>query len=228
MKAIWHHLFWRTIQRNRGRWVTPGAVWLHGVVLLVAGLLSLSAQATSVLIVTSSPVAPGKFRMLAEVAEPHGVRIDSRYADKLPAEVDAGLFAGHDIVLFDTPRDHIRDAIRARLSGALPGLKVPSLWLHTSSPAWEGLPDELAKRLHSYYINGSKTNYQRFFESLAAYRSGRDWKQVAAPIVFPKSAIYHPDAPAIVFENTDEYFAWKKVDTVKRPPVIAIPCTSNT
>ena len=192
-----------------------------------AGLLLLAAtaaQAASLLFVTSNPIPPGKFRLLADIAAPHGIKVDTRYAEKLPAEVDAGLFRRHDMVIVDAPRDHLRDAVQARLAPALPGLKVPSLWLHGSQPTWSGLPGPLAQRLHSYYTNGSKANFKGFFQTLAAHFGGKPWDGIAAPIVFPKTAIYHPRAPGLVFADPAAYLAWKQADAAGagKPSVIAI------
>ena len=194
----------------------------RGLFALLLFAAATVVQAASVLFVTTSPIQPGKFRLLAEIAAPYGVKVDVRYVEKLPAEVDAGVFKGHDLVVFDTPRDHLRDAVQARLRAALPGLTVPSLWLHDSQPSWKGLPDPLAKRLHAYYVNGSKANFKGFFQSIAAQLAGRPGTGIAPPIVFPKSAIYHPAAPDVVFADAASYLAWKKVNPVQRPPVIAI------
>jgi cobaltochelatase CobN len=194
----------------------------RGLAALVLFFVVTVAQAASVLFVTTSPVQPGKFRLLADLAAPYGVKVDVRYAERLPADVDASVFKGHDLVVFDTPRDHLRDSVQARVGAALPGLTVPSLWLHDSKPTWKGLPDPLAQRLHAYYVNGSKANFKGFFESIAAQLSGRPWEGVAPPIVFPKSAIYHPDAPSTVFADAASYLAWKKVKPGQRPAVIAI------
>ncbi|HEY8608432.1 MAG TPA: cobaltochelatase subunit CobN [Noviherbaspirillum sp.] len=203
---------------RRGQWFG----WCCGLLAVLASLVCGAAQAASVLVVTSSPVAPGKFRMLAEFASPHGIRIEAHYVEKLPAEVDAGLFRGADLVLFDAPRDHIRDAIRSRLAKALPGMRAPAIWMGTARAESSGLPDALAARLHAYYVNGSKANFQRMFQVLGAHFAGRPWTSVAPPIVFPKSAVYHPAAPEVVFSGAADYLAWKAVDPARPRPVIAI------
>ncbi|MDP3593848.1 cobaltochelatase subunit CobN [Phenylobacterium sp.] len=196
----------------------------RGALAALALFAVTAAQAASLLFVTSNPIQPGKFRLLAEIAAPHGIKVETRYIEKLPAEVDAGLFRGHDMVIVDAPRDHLRDAVQARLAPALPGLRVPSLWLHDSQPTWSALPGPLARRLHSYYTNGSKANFKGFFQTLAAHFGGKPWDGIAAPIVFPKTAIYHPRAPGLVFAEPAAYLAWKQADAAGtgKPPVIAI------
>jgi cobaltochelatase CobN len=68
--------------------------------------------------------------MLAELAGAHGVKIDTRYSEKLPASTDASVFNGYDIVMFDAPRDHIREAIQAQLHHALSGKNTVALAAH--------------------------------------------------------------------------------------------------
>jgi cobaltochelatase CobN len=195
----------------------------HGLAALIL-LAATATQAASVLFVTTSPIQPGKFRLLADIAAPYGIKVDTRFIEKLPAEVDASLFRGHDMVIVDAPRDHLRDAVQARLAPALPGLRAPSLWLHDSKPTWSGLPEPLAKRLHAYYVNGSQANFKGFFQTLAAHLARKSWDGIAAPIVFPRTAIYHPRAPGLVFAEPAAYLAWKKADAIgtSKPPVIAI------
>ena len=152
-----------------------GPVW--GVLLmLLAWLMPAAAWAAgSLLFVTTSPISPGKFKVLAELAAPHGLKIEARFVEKL-GTIDAGLWAGYDMVFFDAPRDHIQEQMSARLAPALPALaqsKTPVLWLHTTQPRWSRLPDELAKRLHAYYVNGGRANSANFIVTAAAHLAGQ-------------------------------------------------------
>ncbi len=216
-----------TLGKRAGR--RPGwrtallAPLLARALLLALSLLGAGAvQAASVLFLTSSPIQPGKFRLLAEIAAPYDIKVEARYIEQLPPEVDASLFKGQDMVFFDAPRDHLRDAMLARLAAALPGLKKPSLWLHDSKPTWSGLADPLAQRLHTYYMNGSSANFRGFFQTIAGHLGTRATGPIAPPVIFPKTAIYHPAAPNIVFPDAASYLAWKKADGPRRAPVIAI------
>lgn len=203
--------------------------------VLLAGLLFSGvarAKDNSVLFITTSPVQPAKFRLLAEIARPHGIAIDVRYVEKLPPAVDASLFAGHDLVFFDAPRDHLRAMVQGRLAAILPALRQPAFWLNETQSTWSGLPDPLGQRLHDYYLNGSRRNFDGFFATLAAHFAGRPiigaGTSIADPIVFPKSAIYHPQAPNLIFADPLAYLKWKGVAAevaslpAQRPPVIAI------
>ena len=105
-----------------------------GVLLCLVTLLPSTASATSLLFVTSSPITPGKFKALSDAAAPHGVKVEAQFIEKMGV-VDARLWVGHDMVLFDAPRDHIQEAIAAKVNDALPALaqaKTPVCLLYTS------------------------------------------------------------------------------------------------
>ncbi len=110
--------------------------WLALCLLALLPVLPVgAAQAASVLFIATSNVPPGKFRLLADMARPHGIDVQVRYLGKIPADADAGLFQGQDMVFFDT---YQQDEVRQHLARALPGLRVPHAWLYDARPAWGG------------------------------------------------------------------------------------------
>ncbi len=198
-------------------------LWL---LLAAATVLPGLAQAATVLFVSASPVAPGKFVALAKAAEPLGLRIEARFAEKLGPDLDAKFWSGADLVLIDAPRQHIEDYVRQRLGAALPALAgKPHVWLPTAAPKSSGLPEALAQRLHAYYVNGGRSNMDAFLRSLAAHLKGsQDWARLPAPIVFPPSALYHPKLAdgKVVLPTPAAYLQWRGLDASKRPPIIGI------
>lgn len=181
-----------------------------------------AAHAEKLLFLTSSPTPTGKFQLLAQLGKPAGAAVEVRYIEQLPPETGAALFKGYDAVLFDLPRDHMREFGKARLARALPGLQQPALWLHEQRPEWQGMPEPLARRLLSYYVNGSSANYSGFLQALVAQLRGKSLDGIAPPIVFPKAALYHPQAPGKIFASAEEYLRWKGVALERKPPVVGI------
>lgn len=192
---------------------------LSGVLPLLAFLLLLAVQPAQavpparVLIVATSPVAPGKFVKLAALGEAAGIRLESAFAEKMSGDAGPELFKGYDLVLFDTPRDHLEEFVRTRLAKSLAGLTTPTLWLHDSRPRWQGLSEAEARRWHAYYVNGGRLNFTALLATLAASWTGKDWSgkaggQIAAPIVFPKTGIYHPRYAGQVFADSASYLRW--------------------
>jgi cobaltochelatase CobN len=184
------------------------------------------AKPPTVLFIAASPVAPGKFVTLAKAAEPLGLRIEARFAEKLSPDVDAKLWADADLVLIDAPRQHIEDDVRRRLGAALPALAAkPHVWLPTAAPKSANLPEAFAKRLHAYYVNGGRANMDAFLRALKSQLSGsQDWAQLPAPLVFPPAALYHPKLPSIVLPTPAAFLKWRGLDadSAKRPPIIGI------
>ena len=181
-----------------------------------------AAQAASVLFIATSNVPPGKFRLLADIARPHGIAVQVRYLGKIPADADAGLFQGQDMVFFDS---YQQDEVRQHLARALPGLRAPHAWLYDARPAWGGGVDEaLGRRLAHYYSNGGRQNFEGFMATVAAHLKGQNAQGVPDPVIFPKTAIYHPRAPGLVFADPLAYLRWAGVDPADpwRRPVVAL------
>ncbi|MGL5630795.1 MAG: cobaltochelatase subunit CobN [Azovibrio sp.] len=190
-------------------------------VFVVFVLLSGLVKATTVLFIAASPVQPGKFVSLEKIARTYGVRLEVRFVEKLPAEVDGKLFNDADLIIIDAPRDHIEEYVRTRLGNALSALKEhPHIWMNTQKPSYENLDAGLAARLHAYYVNGARVNFENFFKTLAVFGEPDQWAQMPEPIRFPTSAIYHPQAPGLIFPDPAGYMAWKQWKPGK--PVVGI------
>ncbi len=196
---------------------------------LAAGLAVLllgwgaAAQGASLLFLATGNVPRGKFTALADIARPHGLDLEVRYLDEIPADVDGSLFAGRDAVFIDT---YLQDAMRTRLARALDGTAVPIAWVYDKAPAALNMPPELARRLAVYYSNGGAANFDGFFATVAAWLGGRPTQGIPDPQVFPEAAIYHPDAGGRLHTDPLEYLRWRGVDADAapggRPPIIGI------
>ena len=181
-----------------------------------------AAQAAQVLFIATSNVPTGKFRQLADIARPHGIELQVRYLERLPVDTDEGLFKGFDAVFFDS---YLQDVVSDRLARALPGLHAPNAWLYDAKPAWGGgLPEPVARRLITYYSNGGRQNFEGFFATLAAQLQGRAAPGVPEPVVFPKTAAYHPRAPGLVVADPVAWLRSQGVDpaATNRRPVVAL------
>ncbi|NHK96844.1 cobaltochelatase subunit CobN [Rubrivivax benzoatilyticus] len=201
------------------RRLAAAAVVLAALLLLLA----LPAQAARVLVVTTSPVPPAKLAALARAGGPLGLEVQARYVEKLTT-IDATLWDGADLVLLDAPRAHIEAWMREKLAPALPALeRRRHVWLSTAEARPQGVPADLAKRLHAYYVNGAGPNLRHFVQTLDDWLDGRPWGAHPDPVVFPASGIYHPKFPGLVTASTRDYLAWKGVAADgQRAPVVGI------
>lgn len=180
------------------------------------------APPAPLLFIATSPVPPGKFKVLGEIAAKHGLTVDTHFAERLSGEAAGKILGQRRLVVFDAARSHMQEAVRNKLGTALGQLRTPQLWIKDSGPTASGLPPALAATLHAYYSNGGRQNYDAFFALLAAHLHGRPLPTVAPPFVFPDEAIYHPRAPQRVFATPAEYFKWRGIAPGQRPPTVAI------
>ncbi len=187
--------------------------------LLMAGVV----HAASVLFVATGNVPAGKFHQLDEIARPLGLKVEVRFLNSLPSDVDGGLWRGYDAVFFDS---YLQDEVRAHLARALPSLAVPNAWLYDARPAWGGgLPETVAQRLIRYYGSGGRQNFEGFFVTLAAQLQGRDAMASAPdPVVFPKTGVYHPRTKGLVMADPVAYLRTQGSNPPEagRRPVIGI------
>lgn len=177
----------------------------------------------SVLFIATGNVPAGKFRQLAAIAAPYGVAVQVRYLHRIAKNSDGGLWQGHDAVFFDS---YLVDEVREHLAPALPHLTQPHMWLYGPQAQASGLPDAVAQRLHPFYVNGGRQNFEGFFATLSAHLRGQPAPAVADPVLYPKAAIYHPKAAQQVFATAQEYFAWKGVNPAaprgQRPAIVGL------
>ncbi len=184
--------------------------------------LAAVCQAQSVLIVATSPVPQGKLTLLREIGQQQGLQVQAELVEKLSPQALPGLFAGRDLVIFDAGREHMQAVVRGRLAPALPGLKAPHIWMRDDAPQAQGLPPALAQRLHAYFVNGGRANFENFFRTLNAHFAGRSADGIAPPFVFPEMAVYYPRAPQQIFASPADYLRWRGIEPAKRPPTVAI------
>ncbi len=185
-------------------------------------LLAPSAPARELLVLSAAPVQAGKFHVLDEIGKPLGWRVRYLLADRLSGDEGPGMFKGADLVLLDIPYDPVVEAVERKVGRALAQARTPWLKIQAERHAVKGLSEPDAKQLWLYYTNGGRRNFGNFFRYLEARVFAGSGTQVAAPIVFPKAGIYHPDYEGVVFERAADYFAWKKMNREARPPVVAL------
>ena len=163
------------------------------------------------LFVATHNVPRGKFHHLEQLAAPHGLAVEGRYLDSIPAQSGPEVFRGYDAVFIESP---LEQDVRAHLGRALTDLQTPFIWLSAQHPAWQGLV--------AYYVNGGARNFEGFFRLLA---STMDHQPAPAdlppPLEIPQVGVYHPKAPDLVFPDVPAFLRWRGVGD-QRPPTIAI------
>ena len=186
------------------RWM---AAWLGAMVLGL--LLTLSARialaAPTIHVLTTSPVPAGKFGPLRDMADRHGMSLEARYIEKLPAQALDAFATKADLLIVDAPRDHIVSAMLAQLGPLWTDSKSPRVLLATDRFEAHGIDRALAARLQAYYANGGRGNFDAMMRTLAAdhFRMRSD-PSIPPPVIFPKAAYYHPRLPGVVTTSAAE------------------------
>lgn len=186
------------------RWM---AAWLGA--MLLGLLLTLSARiataAPTIHVLTTSPVPAGKFGPLRDMADRHGMSLEARYIEKLPAQALDAFATKADLLIVDAPRDHIVSAMLAQLGPLWTDSKSPRVLLATDRFEAHGIDKALAARLQAYYANGGRGNFDAMMRTLAAdhFRMRSD-PSIPPPMIFPKAAYYHPRLPGVVTTSAAE------------------------
>ncbi|HET9049152.1 MAG TPA: cobaltochelatase subunit CobN [Chiayiivirga sp.] len=194
---------------------------LWGAMLIFAisfATTAAAAETRNALFIATSNVPAGKFKVLADIAAPHDIKVDVLYLDKIPAEAGADLFKGRDIVLVDS---YLVDAVQAKIGKALAQSQLPIAWVWDKKPAGSGLPKAMIERLALYYSNGGRANFDAFFQTLAAQLNGTPASNIPEPILVPEAGVYHPRATH-VFADPVAYLEWIRKPGDEKKPVIGI------
>ncbi|MDF3839820.1 cobaltochelatase subunit CobN [Cupriavidus basilensis] len=180
------------------------ALCLLWLALFALGMQQARAE-PKIAVLTTSPVPAGKFEPLQAMARAHGMTLDARYLERMRAQDVAPFIDGAALLILDAPRDHIVTEMLARLGPQWTSARVPRLLLATDRFEAHGLDQALGARLHAYYVNGGRANFDAMMRTLAAqqFRLRAD-NGIPAPVVFPKAAYYHPRLASVVTVSPDE------------------------
>lgn len=186
-----------------------GLLWLA---LLAFGAQHAGAAPPRIAVLTTSPVPAGKFEPLQAMARAHGMTLGARYLERMSAQDVAPFIDGAAMLILDAPRDHIVTDMLARLGPLWTNARVPRLLIATDRFEAHGVDAALGKRVHAYYVNGGRANFDAMMRTLAAQQfrlraaMGED-STIPAPVIFPKAAYYHPRLASVVTESPDAALA---------------------
>ncbi len=163
------------------------------------------AAAPRIAILTTSPVPAGKFEPLRAMAQSRGMLLATQYIERMSAEDIAPFIAAADLLIIDAPRDHIVTAMLEKLGPQWTNARVPRVLIATDRFEAHALDPQLAARLHAYYVNGGRANFEAMIRTLAArqFHLLAD-NTIPPPVEFPKAAYYHPRLPQLVTASARE------------------------
>lgn len=163
-----------------------------------------------------------KYQAIARAGAEAGVEVHYRFVDEVPPADAAELFSRYRLVIFDALAGP--DALAPLVSSYGAALAAnPTLASIASglpgSPLTRNVGEGVETELPPYLANGGRENFRR----LAGFLRVRLLNQEGAiepAVTFPNEALYHPDAPDLVFSDTAAYLQWRAI--APEQPLVAV------
>lgn len=163
-----------------------------------------------------------KYQAIARAGAEAGVGVHYRFADEVPPADAAEFFSRYRLVIFDALAGP--DALAPLVASygaalaANPGLASVASGL-PGSPLTRNVGEGIETELPPYLTNGGRENFRRLIAFVRARVLG-EGGEVEPAVQFPEEALYHPDAPGLVFEDTAAYLRWRPV--APGQPLVAV------
>ncbi len=181
------------------------------VLTLLAGLAHAAERVLFFSPIMGKPSQQAKYAAVARSAEKEGFAVDFRFTDEVKPDAARALFAQYRIVIFDALSGADSLAPVAGDYGAAvaanPGLIAIAAGL-PGTPLTQNAPAGIEDELHPYLQHGGRENFVRLARFLRVRLLGESG-DIAPPLTFPQEALYHPDAPNLVFADTANYLGWR-------------------
>lgn len=168
-----------------------------------------------------------KYQAIARAGTEAGIEVHARFADEVSPDEAAALFARYRLVVFDALSGPDALApLASRYGAALvanPALASVASGL-PGSPLTRNVERDVETELTPYLANGGKENFRRLIGFIRVRLLG-ETGEVQPAVPFPQEALYHPDAPGLVFADTAAYLQWRK--PVPDQPLVAVAFHRN-
>ena len=146
----------------------------------------------------------------------NGIDISYRSLKKIQKDQNNSQHEGYDLVIADGVNARrsveIFKAILPQIKASSPKFMALNV-LDKNDTTWrKGITFTQQQRIHDYLANGGLKNFVRF----SNYLSGDVFKyndiKAKEPILYPKTAIYHPNSPDKMFTSLQEYLTFLDVN----------------
>ena len=158
-------------------------------------------------------------------ANNNGIDISYKSLKKIQKDNNDSAFTGYDLVILDgvnsSRSKELFESLLANIKTS--SQKVMALnVVDKNDTKWrQGLNYEQHKTIHEYLDNGGLKNFKRFGVFMANDVFKLSDKVAKAPILYPKTAIYHPKSPDKMFTSLEEYLAFLDVNATGKS-IVAI------
>ncbi len=145
-------------------------------------------------------------------------------------EARFSLLGQYDLVIFDSLAgvsslkrmlDNFDDIVET-----LDNIKILPLIKTDENPYLRNISKENSDLIYDYWRNGGKTNTQNMLLYIKNNILQKKNLKIDAPVILPKSGIYHPSYPDLIFSSTKEYFEYFNID--RKKPIVALTFSRNS
>lgn len=162
--------------------------------------------------------------ILVENCRERDISMEYTKIKKIEDDGNSTIFDGYDLVILNASNSDQSKKVYGPHLKTLQNSTTPYLVLNVldEDDRWRsGVGQEQHQAIHEYIENGGAKNLSRFADYLAHELFKQSETAAKKPIIYPKTAIYHPDSPDKMFGSLPEYLDFLGVDTKDRS-VIAI------
>ncbi len=184
--------------------------------LFIAG--PASAAEEKLLLVSGMHSNKAKFHLLQRAVESKGLSIDHRSAKSLGETAESrALFEIYDLVIFYGVSSRETKKVFAKYAPLVEAVDSQFLAINglEQTSLHKGVTPQQAKALHDYYANGGEANMAAMVDFLKYRIFSNTDRQLAAPIIYPHSGIYHPDYAGKIFTDLSSYLSWSETRTLE-------------
>lgn len=197
--------------------------------MLLLPLWLFASTQPKVLIVNAFHSSEVKQNIIADRCQEKNISVEYTKIKKIEKDKNTTIFNNYDLVILN--------ASNAKQSKKVYGSHLKTLHessshfvvlnvLDTNSTWRKGVTQEQHQDIHDYIEHGGAKNLQRFADYLAHDIFQTSSVAAKKPIVYPQTAIYHPDSPDKMFKSLEEYFKFLDVNSSGKS-VVAIAIYKN-
>ncbi len=221
------------------------------IIILLILTTTLFSKQNKVLIISTGmakSTQSAKMLFLIREAKKQGLEVDYKFSDEITVKTKEdkllqsgaskeralqkarqSLIAQYDLVMFDSLAGAMTQKRMLRnfedIFPLLKDIKILPL-IKEENPYLKNINIEDRNLIYDYWENGGITNTQNMFKYIQNNLLNSKNIKVDPPKILPKTGVYHPKYPDLVFNSAKEYFKYFNLDASK--PVVAIQFSRNS
>lgn len=195
------------------------------VSILLFSWLMASPIEPKILFIYGTHFSDVKAKHIKTQCKNHGINISYKSLKKIQKDNNESAFKGYDLVILDgvnsSRSKELFETLLPTIKQSSPKVIALNIVDENSSKWRQGISFEQHKAIHEYLDNGGLKNFIGFAKFMANDVFKISDKKAKAPILYPKTAIYHPKSPDKMFTSLEEYLKFLDVNATGKS-IVAI------